>query len=288
MAFGNQIDIPSDVPLGSRISAVYLPSSGKYFGYFPTSGNNVQKVDMTSPNGSADPGEALPSVNAIGWASTPTSGVRLAEAHVVIAGYDKHVLVGATPGSPGTLHWAEINETNGNLTEMANTTMVNFPIQMDVGVINGEIFVVAAEGSSGLNVYKFTPPSTLQYVAGMAGTYFRAFLRGPQPFPALLTNTKTSSTTSYVDIFDTKWITEGGSPVRAAHLFHEGNTNPQFKGKGFEALVQQTGSTRHGVRVPRGAELRGRQSAASRSTPTRSTSRASRPTRTRRRFPSRS
>ena len=243
MAFGNQIDLPSDVPLGSRISAVYLPSNGKYFGYFPTSSNSVQKVDMSSPNGSPDPGEALPSVSAIGWASTPTSGVRLAEAHVVAGNYNKHVLVGATPGAPGTLHWAEINETNGNLTEMANTTMVNFPIQMDVGVINGEIFVVAAEGTSGLNVYKFTPPSTLQYVAGMAGTYFRAFLRGPQPFPALLTNTKTSSTTSYVDIFDTKWITEGGSPIRAAHLFHEGNTNPQFKGKGFEALVQQTGST---------------------------------------------
>ncbi len=80
-------------------------------------------------------------------------------------------------------------------------------------------------------------------LTGMSGTYFRAFLRGPQPFPALLTNTKTSSTTSYIDIFDTKWITEGGSPVRAAHLFHEGNTTPPYKGKGFEALVQQTGST---------------------------------------------
>ena len=243
IAFGNQIDTPSDVPLGSRVSAVYLPSSGKYFGYFPTSGNNVQKADMTSPNGSPDPGEALPTVNAIGWASTPTSGVRLAEAHVVTGSYNKHVLVGATPGTPGTLHWAEIDENNGNLTEVANVPMVNFAIQMDVGVINGEIFVVAAEGSFGMNVYKFTPPSTLQYVTGMAGTYFRAFLRGPQPFPALLTNTKTSSTTSYVDIFDTKWITEGGSPIRAAHLFHEGNTNPQFKGKGFEALVQQTGAT---------------------------------------------
>ncbi len=242
MAFGNQIDIPSDVPLGSRISAIYLPGTGKYYGYFPTSSNNVQKVDMSSPNGSPDVSEALPSSNAIGWSSTPTSGVRLAEAHVVAGSYDKHILVGATPAD-STLHWAEINETNGSLTEVANTSLVGFPVQMDIGVINGEIFVVAAEGAAGMNVYRFTPPNTLQYVTGMSGTYFRAFLRGPQPFPALLTNTKTSSTTSYVDIFDTKWITEGGLPVRAAHLFHEGNTTPPYKGKGFEALVKQTGAT---------------------------------------------
>ncbi len=153
---------PARHPFGRAARLAHLGGlyrAGKYFGYFPTSSNNVQKVDMTSPNGSADPGQALPSVSAIGWASTTTSGVRLAEAHVTIAGYDKYVLVGATPGTPGTLHWAEINETNGNLTEIANTPMVNFPVQMDVGVINGEIFVVAAEGASGLNVYKFTPPS---------------------------------------------------------------------------------------------------------------------------------
>ena len=242
MAFGNQVDIPSDVPLGSRIAAVYVPSTGKYFGYFPTSNNNVQKVDLTSPNGSPDPGEALPSTNAIGWASTPTSGVRVAEAHVVVTGYDKHILVGSTP-TDSRLHVAEINETNGTLVEVASTALIGSPIQMDIGVINGEIIIVSAEGSAGMNAYKFTPPSTLQYVTGMSGTYFRAFLRGPQPFPALLTNLKTSSTTSYIDIHDTKWITEGGSPVRAAHLFHEGNTSPPYKGKGFEALVEQTGST---------------------------------------------
>ena len=56
-----------------------------------------------------------------------------------------------------------------------------------------------------------------------------------------MTNTKTSSTTSYVDIFDTadhrgRLADPGGAPVSRRQ--HE----PQFKGKGFEALVQQTGS----------------------------------------------
>src|SRR6185369_6176644 len=109
--------------------------------------------------------EALPSSNAINWSSIPTSGVRLAEEHVVITGYDKYILVGATPDD--TLHLAEINQANGNLTEVANTNLQGMPFQMDIGVINGEIFIVSAEGSSGMNVYKFTPPNNLQLVAGM-------------------------------------------------------------------------------------------------------------------------
>src|SRR5450432_2405519 len=131
MTFGNQLDIPSYVPLGSRIAAVYLSSTGKYFGYFPTSDNNVQKVDLTNSNGSPDPGEALPSTNAIGWSSVDTSttppsvtGVRLAEGHPVISGgYDEHILVGATK-SDGVLHVAEIDPSTGALTEVANTRLV--------------------------------------------------------------------------------------------------------------------------------------------------------------------
>ncbi len=244
MTFGNQLDIPSDVPLGSRIAAVYLAASGKYFGYFPTSGDNVQKVDLTSPSGSPSSSDALPSSNAINWSSIDGSnvvGVRLAEANVVAGSYSAHLLVGATKADM-TLHVAEI-DSNGNLNEVANGSLVGFPIQFDVGVINGEIFVVSAEGSAGMSVYKFTPPSSLTFAGSMSGTFYRALLRGPAPFPALLTHKWIANGESYVDIHDTKWITEGGSPIRAAHLRQEGSTSPPYKGKGFEALVQQTGST---------------------------------------------
>jgi PKD repeat protein len=248
LSFGNQISLDAVVPVGARIAAVYLPSSGKYFGYFPTSTSGVEKVDLTSPTGSTSAAQALPATLGIGWSSIDNSnfpsppstvGVRLRAARVTAGGYDQYVLVGATKGDK-TLHVAEINPTTGALTEVASTPLVGFPIQFDVGVVNGEIFIVSAEGTSGLQIYQFTPPNLLQNVNSMSGVYYRAALRGPAPFPALITHRYVSGSETYIDIHDTKWLTQGGTPLRAKSLRHVGAA---YHGYGFEALVTQSGPT---------------------------------------------
>jgi hypothetical protein len=112
MAFGDQLDIPSDVPRGSRISAVSLPNSGKYFGYFPTSSNNVQKVDLTSPNGLPDPETPfLGDRHRLGVdGDVRRAAGRGARGH---RGLRQARPSARRPARSGTLHWAEINETNG-------------------------------------------------------------------------------------------------------------------------------------------------------------------------------
>ena len=98
----------------SRIAAIYLDPSSKYFGYFPTSGNNVQKVDLTNPNGSPDPGEALQPTAAIGWASdSSTDGVRLRAMHVATSRLRPVPPRRRDAKSDMTLHVAEINPSAG-------------------------------------------------------------------------------------------------------------------------------------------------------------------------------
>ena len=82
--------------------------------------------------------------------------------------------------------------------------------------VNGQIFVFAAERLAGTEVYEFDPRrARLQYVTGMSGTYFaRVSCAGRSPSRRLFITTASSPSESYIDIYDTKWITEGGSPLR--------------------------------------------------------------------------
>lgn len=235
--FGDQINLSSYVPGSARIAAVYLPASAKYFGYFPTASDNVQKVDLTTTNGLADPGSALQPTAGIGWSSAQ-SAVRLRATHLVAGSYDQYVLVGTTR-TDSKLHIAEISQANGSLTEVATGDLQSWPIQFDVGVVNNRIFIVSADGSAGINLYEFTPPNLIQHVGGISGTYLRAFLRGPagQPFPGLFVHRSVSGSESYIDVYDTKWFTQGGSPLLAKSLRHFGASDP-FHGSGFEVLVQ--------------------------------------------------
>ena len=243
VAYGDQLNLSSDVPLTSRIAAIYLDPSSKYFGYFPTSGDNVQKVDLTNPNGSPDPGQALQPTAGIGWASDSSGGVILRAMHVATSGYNQYLLVGTTK-SDMTLHVAQIDPSSGSLSEVASGSLVGWPIQFDVGVVNDQIFITSAESVAGLNVYEFVPPNSIQYVGNIPGNYQRAIMRGPQPFPGIFAHRVVSlnPAQSYIDIFDTKWLTQGGSPLLAKSIQHFGAPGG-LRGYGVEAYVQSSGGT---------------------------------------------
>ena len=97
----------------------------------------------------------------------------------------------------------------------------------------------------------------------MSGTYYRAFCAGRSPFPALLDLHEDLGTgETYVDIYDTKWITAGrlADPARRPALTTA--TRTPVQGQGLRGLVKQTGATSRPTSTAR-SELRRRQSVAS-------------------------
>lgn len=239
MTFGQQIDLGPNtnytVPLGSRIAAVLLPN-GSYYGYFPTENFGVKRANLTSPTGSTSAANAIPVSDAIGW----DSDVVLSYAHVSVPGYDKYLLVGTTTD---TIHVAEINTSTGNLTEVAQGALLNTPSNMDVAAVNGHIFIFSAE-FSGLQVYEYLfGTGQVSHKATIAGNFKKVIVRGPQPFPALLGHRQVGGSESWIDFYNTNWLTEGGSPVTIKSLKHKGASGIAFLGQGFEALVTQSGPT---------------------------------------------
>jgi hypothetical protein len=245
--FGQQIDLGYNVDLGARVAAIYLPSTGKFFGYFPTDDDTapVKMADLTSPTGSKNPPAIQPTF-AIGWSSKNTStmppsrsGVLTRAAHVVTSTYDHSVLVGTT-SSDLSLHLAEINETTGALTEVAAAPVLSrMPLGLDIAAVNDRIFIFSSEGNQGLKVYKFTPPGLLAPAGAIAGTFGRIAVRGVAPFPILFAHRTVSANESYVDVYDTRWLTEGSAPVRTAAVRHLGAPGVLFT-DGFEVLVAGT------------------------------------------------
>ena len=110
--------MPDTVAPSGRIAAIYTGS--KYFAYLPVKGNGVYMADMTSPTGSPSAANPMQTSFAIGWQSgtTPGKGARLSAAQVTIPGYSKHLLIGST-ALDQVLHVAEINTSNGNVSEVA-------------------------------------------------------------------------------------------------------------------------------------------------------------------------
>ena len=208
-------------------------------------------ADMTSPTGNPSATNPMQTSFAIGWQSgtTPNKGARLSAAQVTIPGYSKHLLIGAT-ALDQVLHIAEINASNGNVSEVATAPTQSIPTQVEVSVVNNRIFVFTAEGGQGLNVYEFVPPSTLAHVATIAMDARRLAVRGPQPFPILFVHKYQGSSSSWINIYDTKWLTQGGSPLLAKSLPHFGG-GASFQGAGFEAFVQNAGATLTALRLSR-------------------------------------
>jgi len=243
--FGQQIFLPDSVPQSSRVAALYVDSTQKYFGYFPVSGSSVHVADLTNPTGSAAFNGAIQPTVAIGWNSGNGTGqgVRLKAMHVSVPGYDKYLLVGSTV-SDLKIHVAEINASTGTASEVASGNLTASPVQLDIGIVNGRIFIFSGESTGGgLRVYEFQPPNALLDAGHIAGDFRRVAVRGPAPFPILFGHRYLSGSESYIDIYDTKWLTQGGTPLLGKSLRHIGATDAAYRGSGFEALVEQVGGS---------------------------------------------
>ncbi|HSD71649.1 MAG TPA: hypothetical protein VLE54_02605, partial [Thermoanaerobaculia bacterium] len=239
--FGQQSNIGSGgVTQGLRIAAIYVSSSGKYFGYVPT-GTGVAVIDMTNTSGSLAKSNALNPSGFLGW--TSTSAVRLTAARVNFGGSDLYLLAGATSGN--TLRIGTINPASGSVTETASVSTTGASNSLNIALVNGRIFVFSAEGTSGLHAYEYAPGQfggTLTPVAGsIPGNFDRVLVRGTQ-FPAIFGHNKTSSTTSFIEIYDSKWVTQGGSAVKAGSFAQIGASEPYFNNS-FEAKVKTVGSS---------------------------------------------
>ncbi|HEY1252628.1 MAG TPA: PKD domain-containing protein [Thermoanaerobaculia bacterium] len=244
-SFGNQIDLPDAVAPSAEVAAIYIATTGSYYGYFPVVNAGVYMADVTNLTGNLlPPIEPSP---AISWASGSISGtgVRLRAAHVVTSSYDKYLLLGSTPADD-VIHVAEINTSTGHPTEITSITGSAQGNQLDVAVVNNEIFIFAASGGAGLKVYKFTPPSLLSEVSVPSsistGTIKKVDINGPAPFPAMSIYRDAGGGQSYVDIWDTKWL-NGSQPIRARSIHHFGAGDASYRGNGFGSFVTSSSGT---------------------------------------------
>ena len=238
--FGQQIDLPNRVPPGGRSTVVYT-GNGKYFGYLPIDSDGVYVADLSSPSGLPDYHNPIETSLAIAWQSGQTA-VRLRAEHVSIPNYDAYILVGTTPDL--VMHVAEINAATGALTEVASGAAIANPQQLDIATVNGQIFIFAAEGAAGTQVLKYDPVAdTVSQVHLFSGNARRVIVRGPQPFPGIFIHSGDASASS-IDVYDTKWLTQGGSPLHARSIPGFGSSDgAHYINYGFEVLVQPNGST---------------------------------------------
>ena len=221
-------------PLGSKIGAVYVPASGKYFGYVPSEAG-LAVLDLTNTSGNTSKSAAMQPV-AIFSSWTPSSPARVG-AFRVTAGADYYLLVGSIDG---TLRVANINPSTGVPTETASIQMADFSLSLAVAAVNGRIFIFSAERSAGLRAYEYTPSqfsgSLTAVPVSIPGDFDRVIVRGGQ-LPAIFAHNKTSSTQSAIEIYDTNWVTTGGAPRRAFSLAQAGSGEPYFDNS-FEVVVR--------------------------------------------------
>jgi PKD repeat protein len=221
--------------LGSKIGAVYVPASGKFFGYVPSEGG-VAVLDLTNTNGNTAKSAAMQPVGIFGnWSP---SGAARVSAFRVTAGADYYLLVGSIDG---TLRVANINPASGLPTETASIATAGNSLSLQVAAVNGRIFVFSAEGSAGLRAYEYTPSSFGGALAAapvhIAGDFDRVIVKGGSQYPAIFAHNKTSSTQSAIEIYDSNWATQGGNPRRAFALGQAGSGEPYFDNS-FEVIVR--------------------------------------------------
>jgi hypothetical protein len=232
--FGNQINLP-DVLQNRKLAAIYSASSQKYFGYFPTVLAGIQIVDLTNTTGTTTVDQALQSTNGPSW-----SGVYgLTAARVQASAYDELLLLGATPGSSSsTIRVARINPSSGSASELATVSASGYPISLAFGVVNGRIFIFSAEGAQGLRIYEFSPSQfggTITPAGSIPGNFDLLVVKGNQ-FPVIFAHRKVSSIQSFIDVYDTKFLVQGGTFQLAYSLPHFSST-ASFR-PGLEAVVK--------------------------------------------------
>ena len=188
----------------------------------------------------------------------------------------------ARPPLDQVLHVAEINASNGNVSEVATAPTQSIASQVEVSVVNNRIFVFSAEGSAGLNVYEFVPPSTLAHVATIALDARRLAVRGPAAVPGPL-RPQVPGLEPVVDQHLRHQVADAGRLAAAREVAPALRRRRFVPGRRLRGLRPELRRDAHRVRLP-GAPADHRR--AVRSGPTRSTSPASRPTPTLRRSPS--
>jgi hypothetical protein len=227
LAFGQQINLPSSVPIGGR-SAV-LAVNGKFFAYFPVKGQGVYSANVSTPTGSAQWQDGITTSQVIGWNSSATVAVRLTTA--LVGG--TALLVGSTPDL--RLHVATVEAASGIPTEVASTAISENPVNLEIGVVNGRTFIFSAEDASGLRVYEYAS-GAVTFRASIAGRTKLVGVRGGTPFPYLFQHRLGPDGKSFIDIYDLHWLTQGGNPTLGASLPTLGDPN-HFLAYGFDVSV---------------------------------------------------
>ena len=159
---------------------------------------------------------------------------------VTYGGSDLYLLAGSIDGA---VRLATINPTTGIPSESASVAASATPKSLAVAAVNGRIFVFSAEGTSGLHVYEYVPSQfsgTLTPVAtSIPGNFDRVMVRGSQ-FPAILANNNLAAGQAAIQIYDTKWLTQGGSP-RLAYSLAQAGSGLLYFDNSFESIVKTNG-----------------------------------------------
>ncbi|HEY7114307.1 MAG TPA: PKD domain-containing protein [Thermoanaerobaculia bacterium] len=220
LSFGQQIDVDT-VPLGSRVAAIAL-SSGKYVAYFPTqsngAGGGISVVDVTSPTGSPSRNNGIKPFASLAWGNG--SAVLLKAAYIG----GKYLLAGAVRGDK-TIRIAEIDPTTGIPTEKSSIVTLGTFASIALATVEGRTFVFAAQNANGLRVYEYAN-GALQAPFVLPGNFNEVVMRGGALPIMFLNSVVSSSTETYIEAWDTNWITRanGNSNAarRGAHIRHIG------------------------------------------------------------------
>ncbi len=231
MRYGQQVDL-STIP--GKIAAIHSPAAQKYFGYFSTGSSGIQVVDLTTTSGNTTVG--LRPSSSLSWTGTTA----LTAARVQAAGgYDELLLAGSTDTGQ-TIRIARINPSTGAASELATAPTTYAPVTVALGVVSGRIFIFSAEQTAGgLRIYEFVPSQfggSISPAGSIPGNYDLVVVKGDQ-FPVIFAHRTVAFGQSFVDVYGSKFLIQGGAPVKAASLAHFGSTEVSFR-RGLEAVVK--------------------------------------------------
>jgi hypothetical protein len=131
-----------------------------------------------------------------------------------------------------------VDSSTGVPTEKSSTATAGLVGSLAIASVNGRTMIFSAEGASGVRVYEYSG-GALGWVATLTGGTFNEVVVTGGTFPLLFAHNvvKSFPAETYIEIFDTNWITQGGSPRHAGHLRHSGGVENFLGVGGFQARV---------------------------------------------------
>jgi hypothetical protein len=118
---------------------------------------------------------------------------------------------------------------------VASTGLSENPVNLEIGVVNGRTFIFSAEDASGLRVYEYAS-SQVTFKGAITSRTKLVGVRGSGSLPYVFQHRLDSSGKSYIDIYDTRWLVNGGTPHLGASLPTLGSPD-HFLAYGFDAVV---------------------------------------------------